>query len=125
MTGLGAIEIKTFVPARDYELSRRFYADLGFTEKSEFEGVAYFALGGCSFLLQHFYRQMHADNFMMHLLVDDVDAWHQRLTEQDIVGRYATHGVRMNAPGDRPWGMRDFHLIDPTGVLWHIGHNTR
>jgi catechol 2,3-dioxygenase-like lactoylglutathione lyase family enzyme len=125
MTGLGAIEIKAFVPARDYAVSRRFYVDVGFTEKSEFEGVAYFTLGECSFLLQHFYQQVHADNFMMHLLVDDADAWHRRLTEQDIVDKYASHGVRMSEPGDRAWGMRDFHLIDPSGVLWHIGHNTR
>lgn len=123
MSGLRAIEIKAFVPARDYAVSRRFYADLGFEERSEFDGVAYFALGECSFLLQRFYDQAHADNFMMHLLVDDADAWHQRLSQLDIVGRYRAHGVRMTAPADREWRMRDFHLIDPTGVLWHIGHN--
>lgn len=106
-------------------LSRRFYADVGFEERSEFNGVAYFALGECSFLQQDFYREMHASNFMMHLLVDDADAWHRRLMERDIVGRYGEHGVRMTAPVDREWRMRDFHLIDPTGVLWHIGHNIR
>ncbi|MBD8874024.1 VOC family protein [Rhodanobacter sp. DHB23] len=125
MTGLDAIEIKAFVPARDYEVSRRFYVDVGFEEKSEFKGIAYFALGSCSFLLQQFYQQAHADNFMMHLLVDDADGWHRRLTGEDILGRYAAHGVRMSEPGDREWGMRDFHLVDPSGVLWHIGHNTR
>jgi predicted lactoylglutathione lyase len=26
------LDLKSFVPARDYELSRRFYRDLGFTE---------------------------------------------------------------------------------------------
>jgi catechol 2,3-dioxygenase-like lactoylglutathione lyase family enzyme len=123
MSGLHAIEIKAFVPARDYDLSRRFYADMGFEERSDFEGIAYFALDECSFLLQRFYDKAHADNFMMHLLVDDADAWHQRLSALDIVGRYRDHGVRMTEPADRPWRMRDFHLIDPSGVLWHIGHN--
>ncbi|MEI7036952.1 VOC family protein [Fulvimonas yonginensis] len=123
MAGLHAIEIKAFVPARDYDLSRRFYADLGFEERSDFEGIAYFALGECSFLLQRFYQEAHAGNFMMHLLVDDADAWHRRLSTLDIVGRYRDHGVRMTAPADRPWRMRDFHLIDPSGVLWRIGHN--
>jgi catechol 2,3-dioxygenase-like lactoylglutathione lyase family enzyme len=123
MPGLHAIEIKAFVPARDYDLSRRFYADMGFEERSDFEGIAYFALDECSFLLQRFYDKAHADNFMMHLLVDDADAWHQRLSALDIVGRYHDHGVRMTEPADRPWRMRDFHLIDPSGVLWHIGHN--
>ncbi|SFS15069.1 Glyoxalase-like domain-containing protein [Dyella sp. OK004] len=125
MPDLHAVEIKAFIPARDYDLSRRFYADVGFEERSEFKGVAYFALGECSFLLQNFYNEAHANNFMMHLLVDDADAWHRRFTEKDILGIYGPHGARMNTPGDREWGMRDFHLIDPTGVLWHIGHNIR
>lgn len=77
------------------------------------------------FLLQHFYQQVRAENFMMRLLVDDADAWHRRLAKQDIVGKYGPHGVRMSGPGDRASGMRDFHLIEPSGVLWHIGHNTR
>ncbi|MBK0394875.1 hypothetical protein [Ramlibacter algicola] len=29
---LKAVELKAFVPAKDYALSKRFYADLGFTE---------------------------------------------------------------------------------------------
>ena len=32
MTTLHSIEIKAFVPARDYALSQRFYADLGFEQ---------------------------------------------------------------------------------------------
>ena len=125
MPTMRAIEIKAFVPARDYDVSRRFYADVGFEERSEFEGVAYFGLDECSFLLQRFYERVHAENFMMHLLVDDADAWHRRLVELDIVARYREHDVRMTGPADRPWRMRDFHLIDPSGVLWHIGHNIR
>ena len=31
MSKLNAIEIKAFVPARDFALSKRFYADLGFS----------------------------------------------------------------------------------------------
>jgi hypothetical protein len=30
-TELPVTELKTFVPARDFELSKRFYVDLGFT----------------------------------------------------------------------------------------------
>ena len=119
------VEIKAFVPARDFELSRRFYADAGFEEKSNSDGVAYFAAGECSFLLQRFYQQAHAETFMMHLLVEDADAWHARLVEQDIVGRYRAHHVRMTTPADRPWRMRDFQLTDPSGVLWRIAHNIR
>ena len=120
MDRLATIEIKAFVPARDYALSRRFYADMGFEEKSEGDGVAYFAAGDCSFLLQDFHHPGHAGNFVMHLLVADVDAWHRQLCERGIAERY---GIRMDAPADRPWRMRDFCLTDPSGVLWRIAQN--
>lgn len=120
MDRLATIEIKAFVPARDYALSRRFYADIGFEEKSESDGVAYFAAGECSFLLQDFYRPGHADNFVMHLLVADVDAWHQHLRNERIVERY---DIRLDEPEDRPWRMRDFCMTDPSGVLWRIAQN--
>jgi hypothetical protein len=38
-----------------------------------------------------------------------------------LVGRY---GVKAHAPKDRPWGVRDFVIVDPTGVLWRIGQNS-
>ncbi|MGA0587254.1 VOC family protein [Dyella sp. KRB-257] len=120
MDRLATIEIKAFVPARDYALSRRFYVDIGFEEKSEGDGVAYFAAGECSFLLQDFYRPGHADNFVMHLLVADVDAWHQHLRNERIVERY---DIRLDEPEDRPWRMRDFCMTDPSGVLWRIAQN--
>ena len=31
--GMGTMEIKAYVPARDFDLSRRFYVDLGFNEE--------------------------------------------------------------------------------------------
>lgn len=115
---LEPIEIKAFVPAKDFELSKRFYTDLGFIVASSSGGVAYLKAGGCSFLLQDFYEPALADNFMMHLLVADVDAWWRQVQERDLAGRY---GVRAGPPQDRPWRMRDFTLTDPSGVLWRIG----
>ena len=62
---LDAIEIKAFVPARDFELSKRFYADLGFSIPWSGDDLAYLHLGNCSFLLQKFYVKEHAGNFMI------------------------------------------------------------
>ena len=117
---LEAIEIKAFVPARDFELSKRFYADLGFSIPWSGDDLAYLHVGNCSFLLQKFHAAGHADNFMMHLLVPDVEPWWAHVQEQRIAERY---GVRALPPEDRPWLIRDFVLVDPGGVLWRIGHN--
>src|SRR5690242_10858 len=69
MAGLEAVEIKAFVPARDFALSMQFYQDLGFAIAWSDSDLAYLRVGDCSFLLQNFYEPRHAGNFMMHLLV--------------------------------------------------------
>lgn len=120
MSELRTVEIKAFVPSRDFALSKRFYQDLGFELAWSSEDLAYLLSGGSSFLLQKFYVKEHADNFMMHLLVEDVDAWWGHVEAQGLIGKY---GVMAEAPSDKPWGLRDFVITDPTGVLWRIGQN--
>ena len=57
---------------------------------------------------------------MMHLLVEDVDAWSAHVRSADIAGKY---GVKVTEVELQPWRMRDFVVIDPSGVLWRIGQN--
>jgi len=120
MSNLRTIELKAFVPAKDYELSKRFYQDLGFTLASDGDGVAYFHHETVSFLLQNFYVKEFAENLMLHLLVEDVDAWKVKVDESGIAARY---GVSVSDVRLQPWRMRDFTLHDPSGVLWRIGQN--
>jgi hypothetical protein len=115
---LATVEVKAFVPARDFELSKQFYQDLGFDMAWSSEGLAYFCHGDSAFLLQNYYVKEHADSFMMHLLVEDVEAWWQQVQTQGIAAKY---GIKAEPPEDRDWGLRDFILFDPTGVLWRIG----
>ncbi|MDP3288015.1 MAG: glyoxalase, partial [Methyloversatilis sp.] len=82
--------------------------------------LAYVRHGHTSFLLQAFDEPAFARQFQMHLLVADVDAWHAHLVSAAIARRFA---VVIGRPEDRPWGMRDFELPDPSGVLWRIAQN--
>ena len=70
--------------------------------------------------MQNFYVKEHADNFMIHLLVENVEAWWSHVQDNKLVAKY---GVNVDPPADRPWGIRDFVIVDPTGVLWRIGQN--
>jgi len=106
------------VPAKDFAKSQQFYQDLGFDLVWSQDGLAYFRCGASSFLLQEFYRKEHADNFMMHMLVEDVEAW---WTHVSAAGLEKTYGIKLEPPADRAWGIRDFIVVDPTGVLWRIG----
>jgi len=119
---LRSVELKTFVPARDFELSKDFYQTMGFKLGWADEQLAYFSHGEhCAFLLQNFYVKEQAENFVMHLLVEEVDAWWAQIQAARLDERFDT---RLIAPQDQPWGMREFMAFDPSGVLWRIGQNT-
>jgi uncharacterized glyoxalase superfamily protein PhnB len=118
---LSATEIKAFVPSKDFALSQRFYADLGFQKRSEGGGVAYFSVDGCAFLLQDHFDQGLAEQLVMHLLVPDVAAWRAHVDAQRLHQRY---GARITPMVEQPWGITEFVVIDPVGVCWHIGQNT-
>lgn len=117
---LKVTEIKAFVPAKDYDVSKRFYTDLGFTMASDGDGIAYFHFGHASFLLQDSCADSRAENFVMHLLVEDVDAWWKHVADSRVRD---TYGVTVTAIELQPWRMRDFCLVDPSGVAWRIGQN--
>lgn len=119
-TSLKTVEIKAFLPAKNFEISKKFYEDAGFTKKSDSDGIAYFHRDNCSFLLQDFYNREAAENLMMHLLVEDVSAWHKTLKEKDLEGKFQ---VRLTEPEERPWRMIDFILTDPCGIVWRIAQN--
>jgi uncharacterized glyoxalase superfamily protein PhnB len=115
---LAIVEIKAFIPAKNFALSMEFYEALGFTRASVFEDIAYFHCGESSFLLQNFFVQEHAANYQMHLLVENVDAWHEKA--KAVAERF---NVNVGEPENQPWAMRDFTLFDPSGVLWRIAQN--
>lgn len=120
MSNLTVKEIKAFVPAKDFALSKQFYKDLGFTMASDEHGVAFFHHGNCSFLLQDFYEKALAENLMMHMLVEDVRAWHQQVISAGLKEKY---GTVFSEVTEQPWRMLDFHLHEPSGVLWRFGQN--
>lgn len=112
------LDLKTFVPAKDFAVARRFYADLGFTENWVDEKVAELQIGSYRFLLQNYYVQQFAENFMMHLMVEDADVWWHHVESAKLAEKYP--GIMAKAPARQPWGLRVLYLSDPTGVLWHI-----
>ena len=103
---------RVFMPAKDFELSKRFYETLGFDRTLDGE-VAIFNCGVGGFILQRW-----AENFMMQLVVDDLDAWWARIQSLDLPGSFGVQPPK--PPQIAPWGIRLCYVYDPSGVLWHI-----
>jgi catechol 2,3-dioxygenase-like lactoylglutathione lyase family enzyme len=100
MQDMTIVEIKAYVPSKDFDLSKRFYQDLGLNLAWSSDELAYFQYGDSSFLLQNFYVKEHADNFMTHLLGENVEAWWRHVQDKGLVTKY---GVNVHPPADRPW----------------------
>ncbi|MEZ5320368.1 MAG: hypothetical protein R2752_23400 [Vicinamibacterales bacterium] len=109
---------RPFLPTRDFALSKRFYEALGFEKLLDSDDVAIFRMGASSFLLQRRFQKEWAENCMMQLMVDDLDAWWDHISRLDLPGRFGISPPR--APAVQPWGLRVLYLTDPTGVLWHV-----
>src|ERR687890_7981 len=96
--------MRPFLPAKDFEVSRSFYRDIGFSEERLDHKLVEMRLGSCSFLLQDFYVQQWAENMMMHFFVGDVGGWWSPTTPPYLPARYGVNPPR--APKDEPWGLR-------------------
>ncbi len=113
-----AKSIRTFIGAKDYDVSRRFYADLGFKEYKTSETMSYFGLGGFGFYLQDAYVKDWVDNSMIFLEVEDPALELEKIKQLNLDKKYA--GVRIKEMHYNDWG-NEFFLYDPSCVLWHIG----
>lgn len=83
----GTERMRPFMPAKDFELSKRFYEALGFEKVLDSE-VAIFNAGSGGFILQHYFQEDWAKNFMMQLMVDDLDRWWAHIESLDLSKRF-------------------------------------
>lgn len=113
-----AKSIRPFIGAKNFELSRNFYRDLGFQESILSPNMSYFKTEGIGFYLQDAYVQDWIDNTMVFLEVDDVSRYWDELSALDLPAKY--EGVKLVPIRNLDWGKECF-LHDPSGILWHIG----
>ncbi|RYY39831.1 MAG: glyoxalase [Chitinophagaceae bacterium] len=113
-----ALSIRPFIGSKDFEVSRNFYAALGFAETVLWQGFSLFRMDECSFYLQDAHVQDWIDNTQVFVEVSDVHAFWEDLGKRQLPERFA--GVRITAIRQQPWGSECF-VHDPSGVLWHFG----
>lgn len=113
-----AKSIRPFIGAQNFEISRRFYRDLGFQESIIAPNMSYFYTEGLGFYLQDAYVRDWIDNTMIFMEVDDVERYWKELLALDLTRKY--EGVKLTPIRTLDWGKECF-LHDPSGILWHFG----
>ncbi len=107
-------ELLVYTPAKDFELSKRFYAALGFEITEAWAGDVDCRLGGAAFRLQNYYKKEWAENFMMLFTVEDVQAWYEHV--KPIIDTGDFPNARYSEP-EITGGANLFHVWDPSGIL--------
>lgn len=112
------LSIRPFIGAKDFEVSRNFYKDLGFQEIILSPAMSLFKTDQTGFYLQNAYIKDWIDNSMIFSEVDDVDRYWKELLDLDLTSKY--QGVKLTPIRIYNWG-RECFLHDPSGILWHFG----
>lgn len=112
--GLTINEFKVYVPAKDFELSQRFYLALGFAKSDGWDGTVDFELNGNAFRLQDYYVKQWAENFMVVIGVQDAHGWYVKTVEMKASKNFP--GMRVK-PVETIGSSLVLHVIDPSGVL--------
>ena len=113
-----AKSIRPFIGAKDFELSRNFYRDLGFQETILSNNMSVFKTEGLAFYLQDAYVQDWIDNSMIFLEVENVALYWNELLALGLTAKYKD--VKLTPVKEYDWG-RECFIHDPSGILWHIG----
>ena len=109
---MDVIDIKTFIPSKNYDISKAFYSEIGFNAEYVNEDLTLFENGDCLFFLQRFYNPELANNFMLQICVADIqDAF-------DLCSR-SLHKTKISSIEQQHWGSI-FYLWGPSGELLHI-----
>jgi len=111
------LSLEPFVPSGpDMEKAKEFFLAIGFS--LSWDGVDYcgFQFGNCKFILQKYDNKEFAENFMISIRVDDINACREKFINSNVKKLF---GTRFTEIMHQPYG-KEVNLIDPAGVCWHF-----
>ena len=115
-----AKSIRAFIGAKNYDISRAFYREMGFEEVILDRMMSYFKVNdNLGFYLQNAYVKDWVDNSMIFLEVEDLEDFQSKLLDKQLNKKF--QGVRISEIRIEDWG-KEFFMHDPSGVLWYFGN---
>lgn len=124
MSDLTVSDLRPFIPARNFALSKRFYAALGWETRDVDKGLALVRLADQQhFYVQDYYIKDVAENCMLHVTVADALAWYRHASAVLKGDRFGD--ARVQPPKPQAYGAVVTFVHDPSGVLLHLCEWTR
>jgi catechol 2,3-dioxygenase-like lactoylglutathione lyase family enzyme len=112
------ISIRPFIGAKNFDRSRDFYTDLGFSETILSSSLSLFKWKELGFYVQNAYVKDWVDNTMLFFQVENVQEIWDKLAAMELTVKYPE--ARIAPIRVESWGKECF-LHDPSGILWHFG----
>ncbi|MEQ6122611.1 glyoxalase [Pseudotenacibaculum sp. MALMAid0570] len=110
--------VRPFIGAKDFDVSRTFYKELGFTEVVADDNLSFFGVEGQQgFYLQRYYVEEWVANSMIVLSINNIDTCWKNLVAKDLESKY--DGVKLIPIRNFEWG-RECFVHDPSGILLHF-----
>lgn len=111
------LSLQPFVPSgKEFEKSKEFFIELGFTLSWSDSDYAGFENGPCKFILQHFDKVDFAENFMLSVQIPNAEEFRRTVLEKKLPERFS---IRIGEVTQQPYG-KEVNIIDIAGVCWHF-----
>ena len=111
------LSLEPFIPSgNNFDASKNLFVELGFKINWDAGDYIGFEQDGCKFILQKYDNKAFAENLMINVKVDDVQAFRNSLMEKKLPENF---GIRIGEITNQPYGM-EVNLIDMAGVCWHF-----
>ena len=111
------LSLEPFVPSgSNFEASTQLFKALGFNVSWDAGDYIGFEKDGSKFILQRYNDKAFAENFMINVRVDNVEAFWKSAIEKQLPEKF---GIRIGKPAQQPYG-KEVTLIDIAGVCWHF-----
>ena len=111
------LSLEPFIPSgNNFDASKNLFVELGFKINWDAGDYIGFEKDGCKFILQKYDNKAFAENLMINVKVDDVQAFRNNLMEKKLPEKF---GIRIGEITNQPYG-KEVNLIDMAGVCWHF-----
>ena len=118
MLDLCVSDVRPFIGAKDFDISRAFYEALGWTTDYLDDQLALMTNGAQRLYLQRYYQKDWLENTMLHLTVADAAACHAQIAAVLEKGRFGD--ARVAPLQYQEYGALVTYVWDPAGVLLHL-----
>ena len=111
------LSLEPFIPSgNNFDAAKNLFVELGFKINWDAGDYIGFEQDGCKFILQKYDNKAFAENLMINVKVDDVQAFRNSVMEKKLPEKF---GIRIGEITNQPYGM-EVNLIDMAGVCWHF-----